>query len=32
MKEVDLKGDGKIDMEEWKKYAAKTPSFLNIML
>jgi hypothetical protein len=31
MKEVDLKGDGEIDMEEWKEYVAKT-SLLNIML
>jgi serine/threonine-protein phosphatase 2B regulatory subunit len=31
MKEVDLKGDGKIDMEEWKEYASKTPSLLKIM-
>ncbi|CAL5214966.1 unnamed protein product [Lathyrus oleraceus] len=31
MKEVDSKGDGKIDMEEWKEYAAKNPSLLKIM-
>jgi serine/threonine-protein phosphatase 2B regulatory subunit len=31
MKEVDLKRDGKIDMEEWKEYASKTPSLLKIM-
>ncbi|XP_058732129.1 calcineurin B-like protein 8 isoform X2 [Vicia villosa] len=31
MMEVDSKGDGKIDMEEWKEYAAKNPSLLKIM-
>ncbi|WJX38062.1 hypothetical protein P8452_25758 [Trifolium repens] len=31
IKEVELKGDGKIDMEEGKKYVAKTPSLLKIM-
>ncbi|XP_004503608.1 calcineurin B-like protein 7 [Cicer arietinum] len=31
MKEVDSKGDGKIDMEEWKEYAEKNPSLLKIM-
>lgn len=31
MEEVDSKGDGKIDMEEWKEYAAKNPSLLKIM-
>nr|AFK33356.1 unknown [Lotus japonicus] len=31
MKEVDTKGDGKIDEEEWKLYATKNPSLLKIM-
>lgn len=31
MKDVDSKGDGKIDKEEWKEYAAKNPSLLKIM-
>ncbi|KAJ1438068.1 EF-hand domain [Sesbania bispinosa] len=31
MQEVDSKGDGKIDTEEWKDFAAKNPSLLKIM-
>ncbi|KAK7318093.1 hypothetical protein RJT34_02791 [Clitoria ternatea] len=31
MKEVDSKGDGKIDNEEWREYMAKNPSLLKIM-
>lgn len=29
--EVDSKGDGRIDEEEWKEYAAKNPSLLKNM-
>jgi serine/threonine-protein phosphatase 2B regulatory subunit len=31
MKEIESKGDGKIDMEEGKEYLAKTPPLLKIM-
>ncbi|XP_021748650.1 calcineurin B-like protein 4 isoform X2 [Chenopodium quinoa] len=30
-KETDLKGDGKIDMEEWEEYVAKNPKLLTNM-
>ncbi|XP_021846572.1 calcineurin B-like protein 4 isoform X2 [Spinacia oleracea] len=29
--ETDLKGDGKIDMEEWEEYVAKNPKLLTNM-
>ncbi|KAK2409941.1 calcineurin B protein [Trifolium repens] len=31
MKEIESKGDGKIEMEEGKEYLAKTPPLLKIM-
>ncbi|KAL2456980.1 Calcineurin B-like protein 8 [Abeliophyllum distichum] len=30
-KEADINGDGRIDLEEWKEYAAKNPSLLKNM-
>ncbi|XP_054825317.1 calcineurin B-like protein 7 [Prosopis cineraria] len=30
-KEADLKGDGKIDLEEWEEFAAQNPSILRNM-
>lgn len=29
--EADINGDGRIDLEEWKEYAAKNPSLLKNM-
>lgn len=31
MRDADLKGDGKIDEEEWKEYVAKNPSLIKNM-
>lgn len=31
MKDADLNGDGKIDLEEWKEFVAKNPAILKNM-
>lgn len=31
MMEADIKGDGKIDLEEWKEFAGRNPTILKSM-
>lgn len=31
MMEADIKGDGKIDLEEWKEFAGRNPAILKSM-